>query len=164
MAKFAKLLIVIMCGAVFTLFFIRDPHGKTYLSLSQISADLSNVSSSLAQQLTKSLAPEAPRKQTEAPSTLYKWQDTQGNWHFSDQANANRQIVIVRANSSIATPAVTILPAVSTQPESSPPAAPEKTIGPFSTAMETLQDAKNVQSLVDAHGEQLDQAIQQQTK
>ncbi len=164
MAKFAKLLIVIMCGAVFALFFIRDPHGKTFLSLSQISADLSHVSSTLTQQLTKSLATVVPREQTEAPSTLYKWQDEQGNWHFSDQANATSQVVTVNANSSIAMPSVAILPMASKQPVSTPPAVQEKTTNRFGNALETLQEAKNLQSIVDAHGEQLDRAIQQQTR
>ncbi|MFT5880226.1 MAG: hypothetical protein ACI86X_001354 [Moritella sp.] len=160
MAKFAKLLIVIVCCAVFALFFIREPHGKTFLSLSQISADLSNLSSTLTQQLTKTLAKEVPREQTEAPSTVYKWQDEQGSWHFSDQANDTSQVVIVSANSSITTTAVAAPPTVPAQPMSTP----EKTIAPFSTALETLQDAKNLQSLVDPHGARLDRAIQQQTK
>lgn len=164
MAKFSKLLMVIMCGAVFALFFIRDPHGNTLLSLSQISADFSHVSSTLTQQLTQSLAPEVPSEQTEAPSVLYKWQDERGNWHFSDQANATSQVVTVSANSSIAMPAVAILPTVPTQPVSRAPAAQEKTANPFGNALETLQKAKNLQSIVDAHGEQLDQAIQQQTR
>jgi hypothetical protein len=164
MAKFAKLLIVIMFGAVFALFFIRAPHGKTFLSLRQIGADLSDVSSTLTQQLTKSFVTEAPREQTETPSTLYKWQDEQGSWHFSDQANATSQVVIVSANSSIAIPAQVILPTEFTQPVSNPSAVQDKTTKPFSNALKTLQDAKNLQSLVDAHGEQLDQAIQQQTR
>ncbi|QTL36237.1 DUF4124 domain-containing protein [Pseudoalteromonas viridis] len=97
--KYASyLLIMVMLVGVASLFVLKRPDGRTWLSLDDIlgkaQTQAQQVLSESKQQLDKAVDMVSSKdEQTaqEKPAKIYKWQDAQGNWHYSDRPNARGQ-------------------------------------------------------------------------
>ncbi|ALU43366.1 DUF4124 domain-containing protein [Pseudoalteromonas rubra] len=97
--KYASyLLIMVMLVGVASLFVLKRPDGRTWLSLDDIlgkaQTQAQHMLDESKQQLDKAVDmvsssdAQAAQKQ---PGKIYKWQDAQGNWHYSDRPNARGQ-------------------------------------------------------------------------
>ncbi|MCG7536977.1 DUF4124 domain-containing protein [Pseudoalteromonas sp. OOF1S-7] len=92
------LLIMVMLIGVASLFVLKRPDGRTWLSLDDIlgkaQTQAQQILDESKQQLDKAVdivnSSDQPTPQ-QKPSKIYKWQDTQGNWHYSDRPNARGQ-------------------------------------------------------------------------
>ena len=130
----------------------------SYLSTGQVvfpmAGVLSNISDGVKQ--TKS----------SSPTTLYKWQDAQGQWHYSEQPPASGEVSTVTVN-----PQANIIQAPPVK-EKKPAAAaakvssadqPVETVNPYNPAQvrQTIEDAKNVEKLLQDRAQQQEAIINQ---
>ncbi|TMP71809.1 DUF4124 domain-containing protein [Pseudoalteromonas sp. S1609] len=104
MKYFTYLAMSVMILAVVLLFFIKKPNGQPWLSTSVIhseSAEIKNemvaLSSGALDSITSAIT-TAANFETETPKPIYKWQDEQGQWHFSDVPNKNGKSEVVKLN------------------------------------------------------------------
>lgn len=179
---FYKFLVALMLCAVIALFFINKPDGQKFLNPASIQQNTLQAIQQLKTQLTNIDIATLIDKDTlidnntfaninndKQSVTLYRWQDKQGQWHFSNDINqaqsANKttaETIIITANTSLATPkrqnTVTAPPATDNKPAQQPITSSTSAL-PFTNALDTLQDAKNIQTLMDNHGQQLDNSI-----
>jgi hypothetical protein len=86
-----KAMVLVLIAAFAGLFFVNGPNGEPFMTL-------------------EDLEPSAPElKTTKAPTKVYKWQDENGVWQFSNQPRGEAQGELVELNDNINT-----LPAVDT--------------------------------------------------
>lgn len=104
MKYFTYLAMSVMIFAVALLFFIKKPNGQPWLSISIIhseSAEIKNemvaLSSGALDRITSAIT-TAANFESETPEPIYKWQDEQGHWHFSDVPNKNGKSEVVKLN------------------------------------------------------------------
>ncbi|KTF13964.1 DUF4124 domain-containing protein [Pseudoalteromonas sp. H105] len=100
MKYFAYILIMLLLISITTLFYLKRPDGKSWLSADQISQTSTNLKTQ-AVALSNNTLDEAVKLVTSAHSNMvnkvkgdlssstviYKWQDQHGQWHYSDQPN-----------------------------------------------------------------------------
>jgi len=168
-----------MLCAVISLFFISKPDGQKLLNPATIQQDIVQATQQLKTQLANinigalinSNAFADINNDTETV-TLYRWQDKQGQWHFSNDINqapaadkTTAETIIITANSSLVTAQKQTAPL--SPPTTAPnlnqaaqqPATNSMPALPLTKALDTLQDAKNIQALIDNHSQQLDSSI-----
>ena len=159
---FAFLLVLGLAG----LFVLKDPNGQPFLNAKDFIPDTNSISASVEQVL--------PEKISGSDSaTVYRWQDANGNWQFSDKPPANitaeELIVETHLNSDIAPPAPASRPA---QPSTNSGRAifigdsnkPKPGIGTTTSPeniKQLIDDANNVQGLMDERSKQLENALNQ---
>lgn len=110
MKYFTYLAMSVMIIAVTLLFFIKKPNGQPWLSTSviysesiEIKDEMVALSSGALDSITLAIT-TANEKITgatfelENPKPIYKWQDGQGQWHFSDVPNKNGKSEVVKLN------------------------------------------------------------------
>jgi len=110
MKYFTYLAVSVMIIAVILLFYIKKPNGQPWLSTSHIyneSTEIKNemiaLSSSALDSITSTITTAGEKItgatfETETPKPIYKWQDEQGQWHFSDVPNKNGKSEVVKLN------------------------------------------------------------------
>lgn len=110
MKYFTYLAVSVMIIAVILLFYIKKPNGQPWLSTSYIyneSTEIKNemiaLSSSALDSITSAITTAGEKItgatfETETPKPIYKWQDEQGQWHFSDVPNKNGKSEVVKLN------------------------------------------------------------------
>lgn len=111
-------------------------------------------------------APKLPLPETDKNETkVYKWQDAAGEWHFSNQpppSGVSSSVETYRSDVNItqAPPPVEEAPA---QPDASADipqtAAPLLPITDPERVQQLIEDAKNVQKLVDQRHQQIDEKL-----
>ena len=164
---FYKILISLMLCAIISLFFISKPNGQKLLNPTVILQDVVHAVEQVKVDITD-IELFSDTNDNPKSVTLYRWQDSQGQWHFTDKKNnipnrnknAQANAITITANSSIAVKKTAHTETVETdnkQPQA--PATESLSAHPLSNAFNTLEDAKNIQTLMDNHGEQLDNAI-----
>lgn len=102
MKYFAYILIMLLLISITTLFYLKRPDGKSWLSVEQIShtstklksqaVALSNNTLDEAVKLVANTHRDLIQKTNDdfsASTVIYKWQDQHGQWHYSDQPNPN---------------------------------------------------------------------------
>ena len=107
MKYFTYLAISVMVIALISLFYLKKPNGQPWLTSSLIKNESFSIkdkvvalSSNTFEQLTLELK-KVGDKITSSPlasdsqSKIYKWQDEQGQWHFSDVPNKNGKSIEV---------------------------------------------------------------------
>lgn len=112
-----KLLIILVIGAVAAPLFIKGPDGKPLMQVSDL-IPTESLPETVLNQL--GITPSSPRVQTppssatatQSDSTIYRWQDDNGQWHFSDKAPAHTQ------SESVTLKPVNTIPALKTQRQS----------------------------------------------
>jgi len=164
-----------MLGTVISLFFISKPDGQKILTTTAIQQDVIHVVEQIKNQITRlnldtfsdiSVFTDNNNSETES-ATLYRWQDKQGQWHFSDDINkaqgtntAIAETIIITANTSLATPqSQTAAPAVNNSQPAPQSVSNSMPAQPLTNALDILQDSKNIQTLMDKHDKQFDNAI-----
>ncbi|NQZ94033.1 MAG: hypothetical protein HRT97_17040 [Moritella sp.] len=166
---FYKFLISLMLCAVISLFFISKPDGQKILTPAVIQQDISHAFTQVTTSLSNTQR-EIFADSNDSPKsvTLYRWQDDQGQWHFTDnennQPNRNQNpqtnAITITANSPLSVPKKSHITAVTGENEQAQTSAKTSLSAlPLTNAFDTLKDAKNIQTLVDNHGKQLDNAI-----
>lgn len=81
---FVKLLVLVIVLAMAGPFFIRGSDGQPLISVKDVQFQLGNTGAVISRQwrkLTTQLRGDAK------PVPIYRWQDADGNWHYSDEAN-----------------------------------------------------------------------------
>ena len=166
---FYKFLISLMLCAIISLFFISKPNGQKLLNSTVILQDVVRAFEQIKIDITGlEFGLFSDTNDNPKSVTLYRWQDSQGQWHFTDKENsppnsnenAQANAITITANSSIAVKKTAHTETVETdnkQPQA--PATESLSAHPLSNAFNTLEDAKSIQTLMDNHGEQLDNAI-----
>ncbi len=175
---FYKLLLTLVILSLALPFILKRPDGQPLLSLADIGQDLSalgdNIKSTVlssietVKQIDDSNDVNGEQDQPKT-TTLYRWQDARGQWHFSNKPSETGQSFKITPNSSIQSPRQaqpvsndedTVTTAKSDQKSTE---QNEDLPLPLSTkqAIKTLEDAKNIQKLMDNRSEQLDEALRQ---
>lgn len=166
-------LIMILLIAVASLFVIKRPDGKAWLSLDAITQSIAakvNDAKFEGQQLidkTASGLSSLGKDPAPTTTTIYKWQDEKGVWHYSDKPNAFGDSEQVELDSSkitvMAAEDTRILNSLGQKPKNEPmnPAIGLTTIKP-GEVKQLVEDAKNVQQLMDNRQKQLDEQIDKQ--
>lgn len=108
-----KLLLILVIGAVAAPLFIKGPDGKPIMQVSDL-LPVEVLPSSVAQQL--GIAPTTSSSQPPSPQSsgaIYRWQDDDGQWHYSDKAPAHTQ------SENVTLKPVNTVPALKTQTQQS---------------------------------------------
>ncbi|ESP91948.1 MULTISPECIES: DUF4124 domain-containing protein [Pseudoalteromonas] len=167
MKSASYLLIMMMLVGLASLFIIKRPDGKPYLSVDMIFGEAQQQANSLLDKSKRELnnvvdsAKSALGDETQSKSqaTIYKWQDAKGNWHYSDRPNS-------RVNSQVHTldpTKITIMAAENTdilkekaeQGDQLDDKGSMNSMKP-SEVKKLVKDAQNVQKLMDQRAKQLD--------
>ncbi len=110
MKYFTYLAMSVMIIAVTLLFFIKKPNGQPWLSTSVIYSESTEIkdemvalSSGALDSITLAITTASEKItgatfELENPKPIYKWQDGQGQWHFSDVPNKNGKSEVVKLN------------------------------------------------------------------
>jgi len=166
---FYKFLISLMLCAIISLFFISKPNGQKLLNSTVILQDVVRAFEQVRIDITGlEFGLFSDTNDNPKSVTLYRWQDSQGQWHLTDKENSipnsneNTQAnaITVTANSSISVKKTSHTETAETDNKQQQILATESlSTHPLSNAFNTLEDAKNIQTLMDNHGEQLDNVI-----
>ena len=110
MKYFTYLAVSVMIIAVILLFYIKKPNGQPWLSTSviysesiEIKDEMVALSSGALDSITLAITTASEKItgatfELENPKPIYKWQDGQGQWHFSDVPNKNGKSEVVKLN------------------------------------------------------------------
>jgi len=117
MKYFTYLAISVMIIAVISLFYLKKPDGQTWLSSSSISAESHKIKEKIVALSSNTLnqavqgAKQAGDKIAQSVnndaatikpgSKIYKWQDKNGQWHFSDTPNADGKSIEVKLDARL---------------------------------------------------------------
>lgn len=100
MKKFCYLAIMLLLTSAILLFYLKRPDGQPWLTVDGIATQTSEASKQMVS-LSQAALAEAINTTTQQATKLttelkgdqgtrvYKWQDAQGQWHFSDKPNPN---------------------------------------------------------------------------
>lgn len=148
------LTIAVIGGAMLFPFFINNDKGKPMFSFPE-------AKDFIPSDLTSGKAiPALPS----SSQTFYKWQDEHGTWHYGDTPPADGpriSTIEIDSNTNIIQSIPTEKPPESTNASglASPntnPDIPTSNVLSLERAMNVLNDAKNVQGLMDNHNAQLE--------
>lgn len=144
--------LAIIAGALIVPFFIDNQQGEPMLSLSE------------SKDLLPTFSPSAQSAQIEAHSQpankIYKWQDTEGQWHYGDTPPGQNATVVevqINTNTNIIQPLDLPEAQDAGQPESfSAQMSPsDGDILSFERAKNVMRDAKLAAKAMEARNEQL---------
>jgi len=99
MKYFTYLAVSVMIIAVISLFYLKKPNGETWLSTSVVINESQQIKDKIIS-FTSNTFEQAVSSVSNTPSTtrskIFKWQDQQGQWHFSDTPHPNGKSVEVK--------------------------------------------------------------------
>ena len=99
MKYFTYLAVSVMIIAVISLFYLKKPNGETWLSTSVVINESQQIKDKIIS-FTSNTFEQAVSSVSNTPSTtrskIFKWQDRQGQWHFSDTPHHNGKSVEVK--------------------------------------------------------------------
>lgn len=158
---FAFILVLGLAG----MFVLKDPNGQAFLSVDDFIPDTSKITASVEKILPEQVVGGGSEK-----TMVYRWQDANGNWQFSDQPPsdviAEQVLIDTHLNSDIAPPTPKTKAPVSEQrsgnavwigdSDSTPSIG--TTVSPDKIE-KLVDDAKNVQQLIDNRDQQLQDAL-----
>ncbi len=172
MKYFTYLAISVMIIAVISLFYLKKPDGQTWLSSSSISAESHKIKEKIVALSSNTLnqavqgAKQAGDKIAQSVnndaatikpgSKIYKWQDKNGQWHFSDTPNADGKSIEVKLDARD----VTVVAAEDTSILSSSASTSKKSIQPPTP---TVYNAESIQKLFE-DAEKAKQKLEQRSK
>ncbi len=160
-------LLILSCAGLFVL---KRPDGGAWLNLADIitpiKTKLQMLQSDVANKIRKSTS--SVGEQQSKTVEVFRWQDGKGEWHFSDKkgsdnksANNNAQKIAIKTTNvmSIKVEQVDNKPI---EKEHSEQSSANKPLQSSLSKIPTLiDDAQNVQTLMDERTKQLDKAIEQ---
>ena len=151
MGFFNKLLLLALVLALASPFIFKKPDGQPILNITDILEPAQNISHTISS--------------TAQPQTLYRWQDTEGTWHFSDNPPENVNAQKIEVEDKISSMKTIDLPEDYLDQDNKSkrfdPTEKDTPSVPFTTApiekvpemLETIQD---FQQSLDNHKQQLD--------
>jgi len=167
MGLIVKFFSFVLVLGVAGLFFINKPDGNPWLSMDDLTPNISSIKRSVSDAIPDQLVGGSDGNFLDEKVSVYKWRDAEGNWQFSDtppkNINAQQILVGTDVNRDLAP-----LP-----PSPSTPAEQPKngkallikdsgfsptTISPDKVS-KLVDDAKGVQGLMDDRQKQLDTAL-----
>lgn len=151
-----KIIIVLLLVAFAGLFFIKGPSGEPFLTLE----DFKPAATTLAK--VSDMLDETKAGAEGQATQVYKWQDENGLWHFSNRAEDENGAEVIELDGIINTMApIEVLernsPAAVRQVQTS--SLPSLTTVPLSQAMDTTNQARQLQQTLDDRKAELDKAI-----
>ena len=101
MKYFAYLAIMVLLISVAALFYLQRPDGQTWLTsdgisskskqlteqMVALSSDTLAMAATLVSETSQKVVESITNESSVATTVIYKWQDQQGQWHYSDQPN-----------------------------------------------------------------------------
>ncbi|CAH9064606.1 hypothetical protein PSECIP111854_03493 [Pseudoalteromonas sp. CIP111854] len=168
MKYFSYLLVMIMLVGLGSLFILKKPDGTPWLSFGNVAQQAQQKANTLFNEAKRNLDSAVQQTSTAADTSsdsdaIYKWQDANGNWVYSDKPNLQRnsqahkldpsKITIMAAeDTSILNELVAKKAHIDSQLKN--PSALNPT-----DVKQLMMDAKNIQQLMDERTKRLDQAI-----
>ena len=155
-----KMLIGLLIIACIAPLFIKGPDGEPIMTLDDWKIELPDSVSRLMGQASSGIRSSDPGESASEPMQVYRWQDENGQWHFSntppDMVSAE-EVEIGEVNVMEA-----YVPAPQPEPEATAaemtmPGSPMVSSGQVQQMMETIT---NLQETVDQRKADLDQAVQ----
>lgn len=147
---FLKIMILLVVLAGVGLFLLKGPNGEPFLTLDDFTPD---------PQITDVLA------QKPEPVTIYKWQDEDGAWHFS-----NEPVDVEGVETMVVDGDINIIPAVTTSRSSAAKRPDAKAYSSIPAGMtsvapekitEMMDTVNNMQEMVDERKANLDRAARE---
>jgi hypothetical protein len=147
---FVRLLIILLIAAIAAaiLYGLNPYGGQTSLSLPKL-PDVPSLSDD--------------EKKAPSVTTVYKWQDENGEWHFSNQPppeGVARKVITYRSDANVIQP-----PKASPKP-AQPSGEPETSASPLlpitnpGKVKKLMDDAKNIENLLQDRQEQMDKRME----
>lgn len=93
MRLFVKLMVIVLIAALAGPFFIKGPDGRPLMTTDDVTASIASSKASLARQwqrLTTGAA-RAAGNDNAGKTRVYRWQDADGQWHYSDEPGPDGQ-------------------------------------------------------------------------
>ncbi|MDP2561231.1 DUF4124 domain-containing protein [Psychrobium sp. 1_MG-2023] len=159
-------IVMISLLAASGLFIIKQPNGEPWLSWSDFTPDKETLANNRlfnkAEQLTDTALTHveslvaAPKGKTQH---VYRWQDGQGQWHYSDKPHSNSELVTYDSDAITRLPKLE--PPMSQQHVEKPHDLVNENRAFITSPSQALHDAKQVQQLMDRRQLQLEQKIKQ---
>ncbi|RZG09686.1 DUF4124 domain-containing protein [Pseudoalteromonas sp. CO348] len=168
------LMIMIMLVALASLFVLKRPDGKPWLNVSSLTNKVEQQVTELTDQgvtvldKVKTHTKELVSDDTQQPTSgvqVYRWRDAKGQWHYSDKPNPNgesqhyqldeRKITVIAAEDT------SILNKQSEQAVSKEAASALPTALNPKAVKQVMEDAKNIQQLMDDRTKQLEKALEE---
>jgi len=165
--KFLIFMVILACAGPFLL---KRSDGSPWMATSDLKApDLEMPDVSPLADEIENLSRSMPADDTANHTTVYKWQDENGGWHFSNQADPAHPGEKININNNINT---VQLPAVEKHPEDRRPYHSRNVIENETTALDTgsspygqlpelVDKANNAGDLLDQHQKHQEQIIKQ---
>lgn len=137
-----KIIFVLFLGAIIAPMFIKGPDGEPIMSISDWIPEKPDVSS-----LSSS---------SEGQAAFYRYQDAEGNWQYTDRPpeGVNAELVEVNTNANVIQ-SVEAKPKETARAEASAPGV----AGYVDNMKDVMQDAEDVQKLMDDREGQLQEAL-----
>jgi len=156
MIKIIIALVILACAG---LFFIKGPDGEPLITIEELKSDFS-----LPDIPNVTTASEEPDEDSSKAVEVYKWQDEEGNWHFSNQPEDAEGAETIELDGLINT-----IPAYQAPEEKKAKVAATSqpnisAVPSLSQGLETLNQAKQLQSTIDQRKADLDKALQSDGK
>jgi len=149
-------MLVLLLVALASLFFLHGPSGKPFLTWGDFKPD-----EKLTGQISELLEDTQSESQNQ-PTEVYKWQDKDGVWQFSNRAEDAVGAETIELNGAINTMAPLAASAekspVTTKQTPALP-IPSLTTAPIDQALDTINQAKQLQQTIDKRKSDLDEAI-----
>lgn len=165
---FSYILVMVMFIGVGSLFVLKRPDGKPWLSLQAIAEKAQgatdNVFKDAQSKLNKSVQNVTGSSADASGGTIYKWQDANGNWVYSDQPNTKGKSQTHTLDTSkvtiMAAEDTAILKELATQKAHIDTKLKTPSALSPSEIKQLMKDAKNIQKLMDERTKKIDKAIE----
>jgi hypothetical protein len=167
----AYMMIMIMLIGLGSLFVLKRPDGKPWLSFGNVMDTIEATSSdvfsqskrTIEQSINEARALGETQGQPKTQPIIYKWRDAQGNWVYSDKPNLSgdsqqhtldpNKVTIMAAEDTA------ILQELGTkQSDIEPQQSAPSSLNP-SDVKKLMKDAQNIQKLMDDRTTRIDEAI-----
>ncbi len=169
-----KMLVVVVIVSLALLYYLPLMNGKPPFygisqMLSNISSRLRDSSQAVSSKISNTIPdmPASTQPTASKPVTIYRWQDTQGQWHFSNTPPGHGQPYEIQridpaTNLVQSVPLSQAKPVDGGQPESQPQAG-EPGSNPYSArSIKNLMDKSNaIRDQMNSRNAQLDQLMEQ---
>lgn len=149
-----RIMIAVVILACIAPFFIKGPNGEPLMTFDKLMHGSSSSSAT---------ASTPDKREKPMPTTVYKWQDENGVWHFSDR---KEDAAAAGAEKMELTGDINVVPAFKEPPKPSAvqaqaPATQPMPVPSIGAGLDTLDQANELQSTIDSRKEEIDKAIKQ---
>ncbi|MEM1145456.1 MAG: DUF4124 domain-containing protein [Pseudomonadota bacterium] len=154
-----KLLIAILLVACVAPMIIKGPDGEPIMTLDDWKPDVPATVDELKQQVMATGKEVMPEKAASVYGTVYRWQDENGAWHFSDQAPPDSNAELIEISDANLVDALEV-------PQKQAPSSVESNTSPLSRMpgmtvspkqlKETMENLEQLQGKIDERQKVID--------